>query len=308
MDPETFGLPETRVETWAGFVFVNFDPAAPPLRPLLGDLPQHMDYWRIDDCYKAAHVGKVVPANWKVVCEAFLEGFHVAATHPQASGYIPSERAQYDVLSDHVTRLISITGATGGVSDGPRLDEEGVIKTMLGVGSRASAPGTAMDLRLDAGQTARALMAEVGRKALQAETGYDFSFAPDADMLDGVSYDVFPNFAPWGGFAQKIVYRFRPAGLDHERTLFEVMLLKIMPKDRPRPAPAQMRLLAADQPWASATELGYLAGIFDQDEANMAPVQEGLRALGDTGTLTFSRYQDLRCRNLHRMIDLYMSR
>jgi phenylpropionate dioxygenase-like ring-hydroxylating dioxygenase large terminal subunit len=307
--PDQLSLPQARVETWAGFVFVNFDPNAEPLLPLLGELPAHLDYWRIADCYKAAHIGKVVPANWKVVCEAFLEGFHVAATHPQASGYIPSEKAQYDVLSDHVTRLISITGVPGGVSDGPLLDEDRVIKTMLGVGSRSTAPGAAMpDLALKPGQTARSLMAEVGRKALQAETGYDFSDAPDADLLDGISYDVFPNFAPWGGFAQKIVYRFRPAGLDHERTLFEVMLLKIAPKDGPRPEPARMRLLAADEQWASATELGYLAGIFDQDEANMGPVQDGLRAMGEDGMLTFSRYQDMRCRNLHRMIDAYLAR
>jgi phenylpropionate dioxygenase-like ring-hydroxylating dioxygenase large terminal subunit len=305
VDEAQFRLPEARVEIWAGFIFVNFRPDAPPLLPLLGDLPAHMSYWRIEDCYKAAHIGKVVPANWKVVCEAFLEGFHVAATHPQAGGYIPSEKAQYDFLSDHVTRLISITGVPGGVSEGPTLSEEGVVKAMLSVGSRSTKPGAQMpQLQLKPGQTARTLMAEVGRQALEAETGYDFSDATDADLLDGVSYDIFPNFHPWGGFAQKIVYRFRP--IEVERTLFEVMLLKIAPKNGARPSPAPMRLLAEDELWASATELGYLAGIFDQDQANMRPVQEGLRALGEDGALTFSRYQDFRCRNLHRMIDVYM--
>jgi hypothetical protein len=39
----------------------------------------------------------------------------------------------------------------------------------------------------------------------------------------------------------------------------------------------------------------------------MGPVQEGLRTLRD-GSINFSKHLELRCRNLHHMIDVYMAR
>jgi hypothetical protein len=140
---------------------------------------------------------------------------------------------------------------------------------------------------------------------LQQRLGYDLSQVSDAEILDGIAYDFFPNFHLWGGFKDKIAYRFRP--IDHETTLFEVMLFAITPKGSPKPAPANLRMLEKDEAWSVATELGALAGVYDQDESNMAPVQEGLRTLGE-GSIQFSKYLESRCRNLHRMVDVYMAR
>jgi hypothetical protein len=149
-------------------------------------------------------------------------------------------------------------------------------------------------------------MAEQGRKTLQAQTGYDFSEACDADILDGSSYEVFPNFHIWGALPQKICYRMRP--IDPNTTLWEAMMIRIAPKDKPKPAPARMRLLGEDEPWSTVIgELGYLSTLFDQDISNMKPVQDGLKALGE-GTINFARYAETGCRNLHRMIDHYMNR
>ena len=76
-------LPEAQVGLWGGFVFINMDANAPPLHEYLGVLPGHFARWRLEDCYKAAHVGKIIDCNWKVAQEAFMESYHVIATHPQ---------------------------------------------------------------------------------------------------------------------------------------------------------------------------------------------------------------------------------
>jgi phenylpropionate dioxygenase-like ring-hydroxylating dioxygenase large terminal subunit len=309
IDEKAFNLPDVRVETWAGFVFVNFDRGAAPLLDLLGDMPAHFEHWRMQDCYKAAHIAKVMPANWKACAEAFLEASHVSATHPQMGPYGGTDSTQYDLISDHVTRFLFPTGVTSeALWDGPELTEVRKIEAMLAVGSRAGLPGQkAESIDLGPGENTRTYMGEIARQALSKETGYDFSSACDGDLIDGHSYDIFPNFHIWGGFPQRICYRFRPLGMNHEQTYQEVMLFKIKPKGA-TPPPAAMRLLAADEPWASATELSYLAGIFDQDESNLGPQQQGLRAMGADGVVQFSRYSDMRCRNLHRMVDDYMSR
>ena len=40
MSDEDFSLPEIKVDTWAGFVFVNFDPACEPLARHLAPVPE----------------------------------------------------------------------------------------------------------------------------------------------------------------------------------------------------------------------------------------------------------------------------
>jgi phenylpropionate dioxygenase-like ring-hydroxylating dioxygenase large terminal subunit len=301
IDPDNFALPEIRCETWAGFVFVNFDLNARPLLEVLDPLPRHFETWRMSEFYKSAHIAKVMPANWKAVCEAFIENLHVAATHPQLSCYTNDANSQYDILSDHVGRTTSATGFAGLLYDGPVKDDVTMVKKMFEVGTRA---GNAQLKPHDPTMSARRYLADVGRQMVAATVGRDASDISDAELIDPVSYDLFPNFHPWGGIHTRLCYRFRP--LDHERTLMEVMLFSWSPKDGPCPPPAKMRTLSEDEPWSSAHELGFFSGIFGQDEANMAPVQEGLRDLGEE-EIHFGRYTEVRCRNLHRMVDRYIA-
>lgn len=310
IDNSQFNLKETRVDTWGGFVFVNFDPDAAPLLSLLGKMPEHFEHWRIQECYKSAHVLKIVPANWKVCAEAFLEAHHLLGTHPQTMSYVAPERTQYDQITDHVTRMMSPYGTTGYLWEGPVMTEKGKVLNMLKVGTRANMPEQERErIVIAEGQNSRNYMADLSRQALKDDTGYDFSDACDADVVDGFSYDLFPAFHVWGAFPQRLCYRFRPHPTDHEKTIWEVVMLKLAPKDKPRPKPAQIRVLGDDEAWAvTVKDLGYFAGLFDQDMSNMAPTQQGLRDLGPDGAIYFSRYQEMRMRNLHRMIDVYMER
>ena len=69
------------VDTWAGFVFVNFDREAEPLDQFLGVLPEHFKDFDIGNRYIETHVCKRLPVNWKAAEEAFMEAYHVKETH-----------------------------------------------------------------------------------------------------------------------------------------------------------------------------------------------------------------------------------
>jgi nitrite reductase/ring-hydroxylating ferredoxin subunit len=307
IDRNDFPLHELRVESWAGFIFVNFDAKATPLLEQLEPMPEHFTRWRINDCYKSAHVGKVMPANWKVCVEAFIESHHVHATHPQYDAFTGHDYSQLDVLSDHVTRFLTPSAVSPGTLLGA-VDDSKLFQLMMSAGARnIDASKTAPLPTLAPGQTTRSFSADVGRRGLAQAHDGNFDDISDAEVVDGIAYDFFPNFHLWGGFKPKICYRFRPWNGDHEQTLLEVMLFALPPKGSPKPAPAKFRLLSADEPWSGCTELGGLAGVYDQDESNMGPVQEGLRTLGE-GDIQFSQYLELRCRQLHHMIDVYMAR
>jgi len=73
-------LPEVRVDTWQGLVFVALD-AAPPLPEVLAGIDERVG--RPLDSYAFHHrVAYDVACNWKVYIDNFLEGYHVPLIHP----------------------------------------------------------------------------------------------------------------------------------------------------------------------------------------------------------------------------------
>ena len=303
LGPDDIPLFDVRCESWAGLVFINLDPDARPLLEVIAPIPEHFAHWKMENCYKSAHVAKIAEANWKVCAEAFIEPHHVICTHPEYNLFSGYDSTQHDILSDHVSRFMSPTGVTPGPFLDRGIDDNRRLELMLAAGNRALK--TDKKAQLPEGMSSRTFSADSVRQMVKESTGYDLSEHSDADVLDGIAYDFFPNFHLWGGFKSKISYRFRP--ISHNRTLMEVFLFTLVPKGQPRPEPAKLRMLGEDEKWGGVPELGALAAVYDQDYSNMGPVQEGLEAMGDEG-LHLSRYMEVRCRNLHRMVDEYIKR
>lgn len=302
IDEAQFGLPELPVDGWGGFIFVNFDSEAPPLQTVAHPMPEHFENWHLEDCYQAAHVAKVIPANWKAVVEAFIESHHVLTTHPQLSPYTGDANSQYDILSDHICRFITPLGTPSPLIDNENLTPTRLVETWFSKGSRAGSP----DAPFQEDDTPREYAARIGRKTWHERTGRDYSKVSQTELIDAISYNMFPAFSVWGGVGTHIGYRWRPWDGRADRTLMETFLFAPVPADGERPPPAPMRFLAEDESWKNATELGYLGPVYDQDQVNLPPVQLGLKALGD-GVIHFGRYTESRCRNLHRMVDLYIA-
>ena len=105
---EEYSLPEVRVGHWGGFVFINPDPNCEPLEDFLGDIDRHFGI-PFERRYKAAHLIKRLPCNWKVAQEAFMESYHVVATHPELLGYFSDVNSKYDVFGN-VSRAMSASG------------------------------------------------------------------------------------------------------------------------------------------------------------------------------------------------------
>lgn len=106
VEPAEYGLPEAKVGTWHGFVFINPDRDALPLDEFLGDLDRHFTNLPFERRYKAAHVAKIMPVNWKACQEAFMEAYHVVATHPTLMQNMGDANSRYDAYGNY-SRAIS---------------------------------------------------------------------------------------------------------------------------------------------------------------------------------------------------------
>ncbi len=279
---EDMALPEVNVGTWAGFVFINPDPEAESLHDFLGEeIMRHFERWDMENRYIQAHVSKIVNCNWKIANEAFSEGFHVNATHPQGMTYTGDPQSQVDIWGN-TARNISPKGIPC-----PLLPfvptEEQMLRDALDVRE-----GEPLPIPFEEGETMRTALSRAGRERFRESFGDRVDDLTDAEFLDAWVYTVFPNFMPWGAF-NRIFYRFRPNGDNHESCIFEIFYLTPFSGDRPPPA-SETKLGPSD-PWTDAPELEKLAMVAEQDTFNMQRVHQGLKVLRREGVL-LSRYQE----------------
>ncbi len=288
---DAYRLPEAKVGSWGGFVFVNMDPGCEPLSSYLGELPRHFERWPLEERYKEAHVAKIMRCNWKVAQEAFMEAYHVVATHPQLLAGIGDANSQYDVFGNF-SRAI-----TANMTPSPHVEWQPSEQDMLDSMLTRSLDAEPL-LRVPEGMTARQTLAMTARMQLQGSVA-SVNDLTDAELADSFYYSVFPNFHPWGAY-NRIVYRFRPYGNDPDRSIMEVLYLA--PFSGRRPKPAKVHWLGEEDDWTLAPELGFLARVFNQDTFNLPRVQRGLHAARHTH-VTFARYQETKIRHFHTLLE-----
>ncbi len=290
------GLPEVQVGTWGGFVFVNPDPEAGSLEDYLGELPQHFERWPLEKRFKSVHVARILPCNWKVAQEAFMEAYHVLGTHPQLLSGIGDTNSQYDAW-ENFSRAITPNGTPSPNLDWSPSEQE----SLDAVTNRFFDEDPVMVLPEDMtgrqllGQASRVQMAPLVPGALELT---------DSEILDSFYYTLFPNFHPWGAY-NRIIYRFRPHGNDPGHCIMEVMYLE--PYRGKRPPPCEVHWLSEEEDFSQAPELGFLARVFNQDVFNLGAVQEGLRA-GVQENLVFANYQETKIRHWHALLDKHIAR
>jgi phenylpropionate dioxygenase-like ring-hydroxylating dioxygenase large terminal subunit len=97
-DKASNGLVPVRVDTWGPFVFVNLDRESPPLREVLGKIPQETSGIPLERMGFYKRVDYEVGCNWKVYVDNYLEGYHIPLAHPEL--YKEIDYKQYRVETE----------------------------------------------------------------------------------------------------------------------------------------------------------------------------------------------------------------
>ena len=80
---DDLSLVPVRCELWGGCAWINLDDSAPPLRECIEPFASKHDEWKVGALRTEWWKSCLLPVNWKLATEAFMEGYHVAQTHPQ---------------------------------------------------------------------------------------------------------------------------------------------------------------------------------------------------------------------------------
>lgn len=302
VDKADFALPEAQIATWGGFVFVCPDGCEQTLEEFLGPVADayRTRGWSLADRIKIAHVQKINRCNWKIALEAFIESFHVTETHASAAPYLGDANTQYDIWADSPhTRMISPRGlASPNIAP---LSETEIYRA----GMRPALDEMADQLTIpDTAETAREALGAARRAALSARGVPAVEDATDSELIDTIQYHIFPNLVCWAGWGSYLVYRFRPFGTDPDMSVMDIMFVD--PVGDPAHVP-EPQVVGPDASLHEAPQLGGYCTVFDEDSANLAALQRGLKTMRTKGPVT-GDYQEARIRHFHHQLDRHLGR
>ena len=75
-------LKPVKIDFWANCAFINFDDQAAPLYDYIKPIADRLAPHNVDKLQVEWWTSSVVPCNWKLAMEAFMEGLHTMKTHP----------------------------------------------------------------------------------------------------------------------------------------------------------------------------------------------------------------------------------
>ena len=307
--PEGTCLAGVRVERWGGFVWVCLDPTAPALLEYLEPLPALLAPYHLEGMRIRTYLSTVLPANWKVVIDAFNEGYHVQGTHPQLLPWTDDVNLAYEPVGIHA-HYGRLPDARRTLSPSPRLglapgqyDEGEILEQFVaGLGGLFLEDERALvdkirTTPLSDGETMLGRYQQ-GRRQLLAERGVPVDAFADDQLTSADDVLFFPNMVGPIYPGSAIVFRVRPHGLDPDRAVKDTWFLEWPRPDQPR-RPVKRRFYPewTERDWGIIT---------NQDYANMEHVQIGLKSRGGLG-LRLNRRQERNVLHMHRMIDRYLT-
>lgn len=314
LNADEINLVPCRAEAWGGMVWINHDDDAPSVKETFGPVADrleahHLQHLRAEWCY-----GTVLPANWKVAMEAFMEGYHVMQTHPQLQHAAP---IMYDTM--YKTERPEGIGPTAG---GPMLADANLslqenidmqIKSMELLSEGMS--GMLHQKEVDIAKSLRnatdglpedknmAVMMWLGMVMHQVTEQLKAKGEPIPDLctvsqthpIHAVEF-LFPHFFLLPYFSSMSAYRIRPLG--PESCFFEIWSLTFFPEGQEPDPVMEPIVLPFDSP--------EFPPIPRQDYANIPIQQKGMHAKGFE-FMRLSKDIEGLISNYQRIIDGYLT-
>ena len=285
MTPDDLHLRECLVEVWGGMVWINLDRGARPLHDALWPVAELLEGVGVGDMRVKWWKQVVLDANWKLVQEAFLEGYHVMQTHPQLLMGADVDIAALQALGTEYTAFRNgharfQSGVAEQTLESDAWDPDSFIEFNRLLADGQDAMAIDRDVKVFQGVRRKAESGNFASVALKAL--YDYSkgagipmapYSSEKMRLWGGEILMFPNYFMLPMYGNSLAYRMRPYEDDPERCLFDVWSLTTYPE--------------GEEP-----ERAKLLGVFDKDDedhwgliprqdfSNIERQQRGLHSMG----------------------------
>ena len=286
LDEPRTSLGKVAVDTWGGFLWVNLDSSAGPLRDYLEPAATMLDPYALQNMRYRWRKWVIFECNWKVAMEAFCETYHVSATHPEFSafgqfrGWARNQGRHTNIGYEAPKGLEEDAGKMRvGTGEDPRLStaemqnytweaaNTNTTETLVAVANR-------LKDELPEGTPAAEVSAYWIRTAREEDAARGViwpSVDPQHTAQAGTAWQIFPNQQIGHAVQNMLCYQARPYGDDPNMCIFEAAVYQLYPEGE---APATDWEYTAPDDWPP---------VLQQDFRNMAAVQQGMKNSGWRG-------------------------
>jgi phenylpropionate dioxygenase-like ring-hydroxylating dioxygenase large terminal subunit len=312
-DRSKLSIPKVKLERWGGWVWLNMDPDCEPLESWLGQATQVLAPFHFDEMRPVFWKTLLAPVNWKVVAEAFNEGYHSGATHTCGINYWPS-RSPTATSGRH---SIFFSEGKGGFSE--YKDERGKwvkAKTMaehiwannrhlhrtlhaMTLDPALAASERLLDLPEDTDPGAMAaLLFQYNREEIEKRGAK----APATMTMQnlyatGTDWHLFPNSIVLPTMDGALWYRIRPDRHDRDACIFDIWSFgRFAPGEEPD---------AANEVYDGFEAFKGQCEFLEEDFANLQAVNDGMKSRGFRGA-TLNPHQEGSVSNFHRALREFM--
>jgi nitrite reductase/ring-hydroxylating ferredoxin subunit len=305
LDKGELALRPVRVETWGGCAFINHDANAPSLRECMGPVLDRLEAHGKSKLRSEWWFGTVLPANWKIAMEAFMEGYHVMKTHPQLQRSVP---ALYNARYGNDTGGIGLPiNPNQSVRDNIKAQVENLELLSSGMAGMVHAKELEIARQLEdvelPDDPQQAVMTWFGmvqaaittKLRERGEDVPDLNAVAVSDPVNAVEY-LFPHYFMLPFFTSMASYRIRPLG--PESCLFEIWSLTNFPEGQEPEPPTEPTMLPYDSQ--------DFPMIPRQDYSNIPIQQKGLHSDGFE-FMRLSKDVEGLISNYQRLIDGYIA-
>ena len=312
---DQIGLATVRTDTWAGWVWINQDPDAAPLRDYLGEVAERLDPFGFETCRRAWWKTIIAPVNWKVVIEAFNEGYHSFATHHSGMNYgnvrQPGRASGvHGMFWGESLELGEYRDASGAWRKAKTLQEYIHAHNAFlhwSLGALVLDPGLAASERLlrdfpdetDPGAILARLFAFQREEIERRGAKWPETLTLEALGKAGTDWHIFPHSICLPSVDGALWYRLRPNGDDPDSCVFDIWCLgRFAPGEEPA---------VEHEIYEGFEAFRGQCAFLEEDFANMEAVNEGMKCRGFDGSRT-NPVQEVQIVNFHRAIREHLER
>jgi phenylpropionate dioxygenase-like ring-hydroxylating dioxygenase large terminal subunit len=307
-------LKQPQVGTWAGWVWVNMDPNAEPLLKWLGPVVTQLKNFDIENMRFAWYETIIAPVNWKVVVEAFNEGYHSGATHTSAIDY-KRARSPAEIHGRHSrynTRFLD--GLPNAKSESGQWSEAKTMQDFLYYQSLEiyetlfalvmeplMKAVTRLRVETKPNDTAEEIFAKLWDTHKQEHEAAGLIWPRNLKAEDlataATGWHIFPNTIMLPAVDGVLWYRMRPYGEDPNSCIFDIWCLRpYAPGKEPK---VKRRIAHGFDAFRGRNPF------LEQDFDNMSAVNKGMKSRGWAGA-TCSPTQESQISNFHKVLRDYM--
>jgi len=313
LDEARLRLRTVKIDRWAGFVFINFDPDCAPLSEHL----QELDYWigpfQVERMRYKWRQWMKLDCNWKVSVEGFIEGYHAETTHPQTKQV--SNAATHSSSEGLHGRLFQVGAAGGGIGTGVGEQSKVDVREAPYIGLKMQKETVwtlTTDTFIEAARrlpemlpedaTAQQVSAKLFETAfmIDAERGVDWPPVDPVHMANvGINWHLFPNMVLLPNMTFCLGFRMRPDGFNPDSSIMEVFALERYPEGEEPETQWEHKPERNAESWPL---------LIRQDFKNFAEIQQGMKSVSLDDGLTPNPVQEACVINFQRNLADWMGR